>query len=443
MTEGEHSIYCSRCGSIAQPGDRFCGVCGAPVLPSPPQAEQVIPQDAAASRGVTAGGRRKTLAWAVGLGALVVLLAGGALAAAALTGALGPSSDTTGTASGDAPGGDGDGAASSPPGDAGPEDTEPSEETTVLAEDPASTAGFPHPAFDSLLPTLAEMTSAPIMVPSDLPAQFQDVAIDETTEGGEYSILFLDDQAESGEIVQPFVDAWVDGTLEAAPVVEGEPELPDYGPDFELTSGQAMTFVDGAVGAYNCYEPSSGTGGPLCVGAYTLNDYRYRLTLEGPTPPEEEIEQMLVSMAPAETTSAEPTSATASPGPDPEDIEAEAEEAAGDYYRAAGIEDWAYTYENLDDETRALFTEEEWFDKNQWFADNGSVIYHIDSVERLGTSSEPVVGVSLILTYEDGSSSTRDTYFVHEEGEWKHAFGQEERDLFMPGTSYEEFVAAQ
>ena len=35
------------------------------------------------------------------------------------------------------------------------------------------------------------------------------------------------------------------------------------------------------------------------------------------------------------------------------------EAAAGEYYRAAGVGYWAYTYENLDFETQALFTEEE------------------------------------------------------------------------------------
>ncbi len=50
--------------------------------------------------------------------------------------------------------------------------------------------------------------------------------------------------------------------------------------------------------------------------------------------------------------------------------------------------------------------------------------------------------VTLRLTYEDGSSSTRITYFVYEDGEWKRAFGQEEKDLFMPEASYEEFVEA-
>jgi hypothetical protein len=47
------------------------------------------------------------------------------------------------------------------------------------------------------------------------------------------------------------------------------------------------------------------------------------------------------------------------------------------------------------------------------------------------------------LTYADGLTSTRNTYFVYEDGEWKHRFSQEEYDLFMPAASYEEFLAAQ
>lgn len=134
--------------------------------------------------------------------------------------------------------------------------------------------------------------------------------------------------------------------------------------------------------------------------------------------------------------------AVSSSGQSIEEMEANVEEAAEDYYQAAGLEDWAYTYENLDEETRSGFTEEEWFQKNQWFADNGEVIYNIDSVGRTGTSSE-FWGVTLTLTYEDGTSSTRQTYFVYEDEEWKHRFGQEENDLFMPDATFEEFVEAQ
>ncbi len=40
---------------------------------------------------------------------------------------------------------------------------------------------------------------------------------------------------------------------------------------------------------------------------------------------------------------------------------------------------------------------------------------------------------------EDGSVLVRTIYFVYEDGEWKHRFGQEEMDLFIPDIPYEEF----
>jgi hypothetical protein len=64
-------------------------------------------------------------------------------------------------------------------------------------------------------------------------------------------------------------------------------------------------------------------------------------------------------------------------------------------------------------------------------------------VDLDASSAEPIAQVSLRLTYGDGSTSTRNTYFVYEDGEWKHRFSQEECDLFMPYDSYEEVVAAQ
>src|SRR4028119_2489065 len=69
--------------------------------------------------------------------------------------------------------------------------------------------------------------------------------------------------------------------------------------------------------------------------------------------------------------------------------------------------------------------------KNEWFADNGEVIYHIESVDQVGTSTE-YLAVTLTLTYEDGSSSARTTYFVYQNGVWKHRFRQEKQDLFGP-----------
>lgn len=159
------------------------------------------------------------------------------------------------------------------------------------------------------------------------------------------------------------------------------------------------------------------------------------------------------SAPPESTTSTTPEATTSgSYFPTPYEAQADAQEAAGEYYRAAGVEDWDYTYEHLEAETQSLFTREEWYKKNQWFADNGSVTYEVlsgdailhseDAILRPGTTG-PLVKISLSLTYEDGTSSTRTTYFVYEDGAWKHAFGQEEYDLFMPDASYEEFVQAQ
>lgn len=71
------------------------------------------------------------------------------------------------------------------------------------------------------------------------------------------------------------------------------------------------------------------------------------------------------------------------------------------------------------------------------------MIYHIKSVDVGSDPWNPVAQVVLRITGEDGSASTRTTYFAYEDGEWKHRFGQEEIDLFMPDVSYEEFVRAR
>ncbi len=71
------------------------------------------------------------------------------------------------------------------------------------------------------------------------------------------------------------------------------------------------------------------------------------------------------------------------------------------------------------------------------------MIYNILSVAPQDDSGETVAEVSVQITGQDGSSSVRTTFFVYEDGEWKHRFSQEEYDLFMPGVPFDEFVAAQ
>ncbi len=51
--------------------------------------------------------------------------------------------------------------------------------------------------------------------------------------------------------------------------------------------------------------------------------------------------------------------------------------------------------------------------------------------------------VTVDRTFTDGTSIRRETYFVWEDGWWRHHLTEEEYDLFMPELSYEEFVAAQ
>jgi hypothetical protein len=116
--------------------------------------------------------------------------------------------------------------------------------------------------------------------------------------------------------------------------------------------------------------------------------------------------------------------------------------AVGDYYDAAGREDWAYTYDHLDSQTQHMFTEEEWFKKNQWYAANAPGDFEVIHVEEV-SAKEFVADVTVRVNFEDGTHLTRDTYFVYEGGSWKHRFGQEELDLFMPDASYEELVQAQ
>lgn len=130
-------------------------------------------------------------------------------------------------------------------------------------------------------------------------------------------------------------------------------------------------------------------------------------------------------------------------GSDEDGEEASLNQAVEDYYLAAGAEEWAYTYDHLDSQTQSMFSEEEWSQKNQWFWDRNPLIFHILSINLDNSSEESLAEVDVRITPENGSPWVRTTYFVFEDGEWKHRFSEEETDLFMPGATYEEFVEAQ
>ena len=93
-------------------------------------------------------------------------------------------------------------------------------------------------------------------------------------------------------------------------------------------------------------------------------------------------------------------SSSASAAQVPAGSETELIEAAEDYYQAVDQEDWAYTYDNLDSQTRSMFTEEEWYAKNQWYADNEGLELSTINVVVNGPTSEPVVSVTIYRTFD-------------------------------------------
>ena len=116
--------------------------------------------------------------------------------------------------------------------------------------------------------------------------------------------------------------------------------------------------------------------------------------------------------------------------------------AVEDYYEAVDRGAWSYTYDRLDARARELFTEREWYQKNQWFADNEGLELSYISVEAT-LSSGTLANVKVDRTFSDGTFLTRNTFFVYEDRAWKHRLSGEEVDTFMPGASFEEFVNAQ
>lgn len=73
----DRPVYCARCGSMVKAGDRFCGVCGATVSPSAPDAAPTreIPTQVYAPPGAARRGNAGLFALLAGIGVLVLLVA--------------------------------------------------------------------------------------------------------------------------------------------------------------------------------------------------------------------------------------------------------------------------------------------------------------------------------------------------------------------------------
>lgn len=184
---------------------------------------------------------------------------------------------------------------SSPP--ASPEPTEPP--ATPAPGEEASPSNTPEeasseadPAFDPLLPTLRQKTSAPIMLPAELPDELENATVDADRGGEEYGILFLFEP--SGNVEQSYVHANDAGTIVAAP----EPPYESSGV-FEATKEEQVELPDGTKATLEFMEPKEGelvNQGPYWEGSFERDDHNYVMRVPLQDPSGDMARQVLSSM---------------------------------------------------------------------------------------------------------------------------------------------------
>ncbi len=166
----------------------------------------------------------------------------------------------------------------------------------------------PDPAFDPLLSTLKQMTTAPIMLPATLPPQLKNVAIGNdpnneggpyTTSGNGYTILFLNPSAypppDPTQIIQPYAHYKVSGTLTASPDSDHEPSLDSSGATtYQLGN---VTLPNGSVADLKRVVPPEGANYvPFTEGTFEEEGERYMLRTEIDTPEGDLARQILSTM---------------------------------------------------------------------------------------------------------------------------------------------------
>jgi len=110
-------------------------------------------------------------------------------------------------------------------------------------------------------------------------------------------------------------------------------------------------------------------------------------------------------------------------------VEAQVRAAAEAYYQAVEDEDWGYTYDHLDSETQSEFTRDDWFAKNEWGSNISPATFTVQYVNMDDSTPNTLANVTVLLTLEDGSTSIRNTFFVYEDGLWKHRFSAQEYEI--------------
>jgi len=99
--------------------------------------------------------------------------------------------------------------------------------------------------------------------------------------------------------------------------------------------------------------------------------------------------------------------------------------AARNYYANVEQYDWDYTYNHLDSTTQGTYTYDDWAYRNESLA-SSDITYTIGNIDMINPNK---AGVNVTLTFGDGSTQARYTYFVYEGSEWLHSFSEEEYNL--------------
>ena len=421
MAEGDRPVYCTRCGSIVNAGGRFCGACGARVSPSARDASptQEMPAQSYAPPHVSGGSNNRALPLILGLAAVLLVLIGiGAIVGLALAGS---GSDTkTPQAS-----------ANQPP---------PAKDEEPTAREQSTEASQP--------PTEQELGVGDSVEVEGIEATLNGVRILPTTDFDQ-PIQNPDNRFLAADLTFENVS---EGAISVSSLLELVLKNEEGYSASQTFHSQQRELAEGEIGPGQrasgeiVYEVPPESRGlqldyrPFARGGtytWTIGELQGIATAPEPgeaappTPQPEEAASPTPEPTPEPTSSIPPTSDT------------EVAEAAEDYYQAVDREDWAYTYANLDAATRALYPEDEWYLKNQYFADTEGLELSTIEVVVENSASDPEVGVTVYRTFKDGTSIDRYTLFVQEDGAWKHRFTEEENAIFQPGVPYEAFVASQ
>ncbi len=426
MADGHRPVYCAQCGSVVDAGSNFCGVCGARVPPPPQEGAptQQMPAPSYAPPRASGGGTNRVLPLILGLAAVLLVLAGiGAIVGFALV----SGADTN-----------------APPASANePAPTEDREPTEQRQNEEASRSPNEQElgVGDSVETEGVEATLNGVRV---LPTTDEDQPIqnpDNRFLAADLTFENVSDGPVSVSSLLEFVLKNEEGYSASQTVHTQQRELAEG----EISSGEKASgevvyeVPPESHGLQLDYTPFA-RDGTYSWAIGDLQDIAVAPRPQEPAPPEPAPPEP----APPEPPKPEATSPTPEPmSSAPPASKTEVAEAAEAYYQAVDQEDWAYTYANLDASTRALYAENEWYLKNQFFADTENLELATMDVIVEGSASDPEVGVTVYRTFEDGTSIERYTLFVREDGIWKHRFTAEENAIFQPGVPYEDFVASQ